>query len=210
MIASAGETNVLALYAEDASALPDDSLLAGRRLVLKSHHGSPGLDAWLDSTQPRMILSVRDPRDAALSMSQRFDAPLGHTVHWLAQDCWRLMRLASQGHTLLRYEDRFFEDEGLPGRLAEILGLSLAPAVAGVIFARYRTEAIRSFSQTLADLPPERVMTTGQTMMDRVTQIHRTHIGDARSGKWRDLPPPQQAEITRLFASFLDQFGYPR
>ena len=209
MIAALGEAQVMAAYAEEPGEVPAEAALAGRRLVLKSHHGSAGLDAWLQTAGARIVLSVRDPRDAALSMSQRFRAPLAQTVRWLLGDCQRMMRLASQGHPLLRYEDRFFEDEASPKRLADALRLNLDPAAIRAIFLCYRTDAIRAFTQTLADLPPERLVKTDHTMMDRVTQIHRTHIGDARSGKWRDLPAPAQAEMTRLFKPFLDRFGYP-
>jgi hypothetical protein len=44
--------------------------------------------------------------------------------------------------------------------------------------------------------------------MDRVTQIHEPHIGDTRSGKWRELPVQVQTELTQRFAAFLERFGY--
>ncbi len=97
----------------------------------------------------------------------------------------------------------------MPKQIADGLKLPLATEAIEGIFARYGTEAVRAFTQTLDSLPPERLVKTEQTVMDSVTQIHRTHIGDARSGKWRDLPGPAQAELTRLFKPFLDQFGYP-
>jgi hypothetical protein len=206
MIAALGEPRVLAVYADKIDDLPDP---AGRTLVLKSHHGSAGLDAWLETARPMIFLSIRDPRDAAMSMARRFDAPLDQAVHWIAGDCRGLMRLAAREHVLLRYEDRFFEDAALPGRLARILGLNPAPSVTAAIFARYSTTSVRAFSQQFAGLPPGRVVSAGRIVMDRVTQIHRTHIGDGRSGKWRDLPGPAQAELTRFFHPFLVRWGYP-
>ncbi len=206
MIAALGEQRVLAVYADQMEDLPDP---AGRTLVVKSHHGSAGLDARLEAARATIFLSMRDPRDAAISMALRFDAPLNRAVHWIASDCTRLARLAARGHLLLRYEDRFFEDAAMPRRLARVLGLSSTPAVTGAIFARYSTAAVRAFSGNFAGLPPGRVVSFGSTVMDPVTQIHRTHIGDARSGKWRDLPGPQQAELTRFFRPFLDRWGYP-
>ncbi len=210
MIATVGEAQVVALYAEEVGELPDQSVLADRHLVLKSHHGSAGLDAWLETASPRIVLSVRDPRDAALSMTQRFGAPIAHTTQWLARDCTRLMRLVGRAQALLRYEDRFFDDPAAPGRLADALALQPPADAVSAIFARYRTEAMRSFAQTLTELTPERVVKTDHTVVDRVTQIHRTHIGDARTGKWRDLPPARQTAMTRAFGPFLERFGYPR
>jgi hypothetical protein len=206
MLAAVGEPRVLAVYADKIDDVPDP---AGRTLVLKSHHGSAGLDAWLQTARPMIFLSIRDPRDAVISMARRFDAPLDQAVHWIAGDCSRLARLAAREHVLLRYEDRFFGDAAMPGRLARILGLNPAPAVTEAIFARYSTEAVRAFSQQFAGLPPGRVVSAGRIVMDPVTQIHRTHIGDGRSGKWRDLPTPAQTELTRFFRPFLVRWGYP-
>jgi hypothetical protein len=210
MIASVGEAQVLALYADQVAQVPDEATLDGRCLVIKSHHGSAELDSWLAAQQARMLLSVRDPRDACISMAQRFKATLNQTVRWIANDCNRLMRVASPGHALLRYEDRFFEDQASVGLVAKALGVRLAPAAIEAIFVRYRTEAVRSFAQRLAELPPERLTMVGAFVMDTVTQILAPHIGDTSSGKWRGLPDPLRGELTRLFGVFLDRFGYER
>jgi hypothetical protein len=209
MIARLGASAVVAAYAEDLSELPDASSREGRHLVIKSHHGSPGLDEWLAAEQPLMVLSVRDPRDACLSMAQRFKAPLDRTAQWISADCDRLERLAQQNHALLRFEDRFFAGGAAAEGLARLLGLSVANEIIEAIAERYTTEAVRSFAQKLAELPPDRVTMVGAShLMDRTTQIHGPHIGDSRSGKWRDLPSSTQAELTRRFAAFLDWFGY--
>ena len=211
LIAALEADQVLALYAEQVSELPDESTRARRQLVIKSHYGSAGLDSWLAATQAQIVLSIRDPRDACVSMSQRFSAPIEATVPWLSADCNRVMRLALQDWPLLRYEDRFFEDQAAPQRLAGYLGLKVAPCSFDDISARYSTEAVRSFAQRLADLPPERLATpTSSRLMDRLTQIHGQHIGDTRSGKWRQLPNGVQLELTHAFSAFLDRFGYAR
>jgi len=209
MIAKAGEENVYALYAEKPDEWPDEAARGGKRLLVKSHQGSPEMDAWL-ATGPAMIFfSVRDPRDASLSMAQRFKARLEHAVHWIAQDCNRLMRLAEPGQAMLRYEDRFFDHPSTIAKLAELLGVEPDEGLIGPIFARYRTESVKLFARQLDNLPAERLITTPASRLDRVTQIHGAHIGDGRSGKWRDLPAPVQAEMTRVFSPFLARFGYP-
>jgi hypothetical protein len=139
LIASVGEGNVLAVYAERPDELPDEvTRTLARHLVVKSHHGSAELDAWLAAAQAQLILSIRDPRDACLSMAQRFNARLDVAARWLANDCRRLLRLSAQDLPLLRYEDRFFEDPAAVGRLAEVLGVSVAPADLAAIAARPR------------------------------------------------------------------------
>jgi len=209
-IAAMGEDRILAVYADEQANVPDAAACSGRCLVIKSHHGSVALDAWLKAERAAIFLSVRDPRDACISMTQRFKAPLNQTVAWIANDCNRLLRLAAEGYPLLRYEDRFFDDKQSVERLAKAIGLHPEPSVIDTIFARYRTEAVRSFARSLADLPPERIVMVGTHKMDRVTQILGPHIGDGGSGKWYDLPIQAQTELTRVFAPFLDRFGYPR
>jgi hypothetical protein len=211
VIAVAGEGQVLSLFTEEFGELPDEESRARHRLIIKSHHGSAALDSWLMATQARILLSIRDPRDACVSMSRRFHAPLEQTAQWLVKDCDRVIRFALQDHLLLRYEDRFFENPASGDELAHALGLQLESGVIEAILARYGTEAVRSFAARLPALPPERLMKFGTShLFDRVTQIHGPHIGDARSGKWRELPGAQQASLTRLFGPFLERFGYPR
>jgi hypothetical protein len=206
--ATAGPERLLTFYADELGQLPAESARAGKHIVFKSHHGSHELDAWLKVRHAPIILSLRDPRDACVSMSQRFAAPLPHSVRWIARDCQRLARLAGQGHPLLRFEDRFFEDRRAVDGLSERLGISCDAGVKDSIFARYRPEAIRSFACKLEELPPERLTTVAGHLMDRVTQVLAPHIGDARTGKWRDLPAQVQADLTRYFRPFLDRFGY--
>jgi hypothetical protein len=74
---------------------------------------------------------------------------------------------------------------------------------------KYQPEAVQRFIQTFDELPPGRVARSEAIVVDTVTHIHRTHIGDARSGKWRELAPAAQVEITKRFEPFLRAFDYP-
>ncbi len=206
--AAVGEERVVSLYADEPRQLPDEQARSGKHVVLKSHQGSQELDAWLRERDAPILLSLRDPRDASLSMAQRFAAPLQHTARWIANDCRRVARLAEQGYPYLRFEDRFFDERASVDRLAALLGIVGDPPVMEGIFTRYRTEAVRLFGRSLEELPPERLTMVGTYRMDRVTQILAPHIGDARTGKWRDLPASVQVELTRWFRPFLDRFGY--
>jgi hypothetical protein len=206
--ATVGADQMLNFYADDLAQLPEDKARAGRYVVFKSHHGSHELDGWLRARNAPIILSLRDPRDACLSVSQRFAAPLQHSAQWIAHDCERVARLAEQGYPLLRFEDRFFDDRLSVDRLSDWLGITVAPEAKDCIFVRYRTEAMRCFARKLDELPPERLTMVSAYRMDRLTQVLESHIGDARVGKWRDLPVQVQSELTGYFRPFLDRFGY--
>jgi hypothetical protein len=209
MIASAGEAGVLSLYADEVARIPDAGAVGERVLVMKSHHGGPGLDEWLAAAEARVLLSVRDPRDAAVSMAKRFDAPIGSAVRWLATDCVRMRRLVDAGHAVFRYEDRFFEDQGAVARMAGLLGVDVGADVIDLLSERYRPEAVRAFAQTIEALPADRLVRSGAIVFDDRTQIHVTHMGDAQSGKWRELPEAVQAGMIRSLRPFLEAFGYP-
>jgi len=207
LIAAHGADQLVAAYADETDKIPPAD---GRHRLIKSHHGSPGMDAWLATAPVRMILSIRDPRDAAISMAQRFDAPLAHTAHWLLTDTERMRRLATGTAPVLRYEDRFFDRPETVATLAAHLGLDVPADIQAAIFARYTAAAVRAFTRTIADLPPERIAMVGDSPMEITTQLHRRHLGDTTSLKWHSLPADQQRELTRLYRRFLIRFGYQR
>jgi hypothetical protein len=198
MVAAFGTQQVFSLYTEEPGDLPERLSRTNQRIVLKSHHGGAGFDAWLESVQAAMFLSVRDPRDASISMSHRFNAPLKIAADWLVNDCRRMVALCAR-YPVLKYEERFFEHRATVDRIAKALNLELNSDVTGSIFDRYATGAVRRLAQKLTDDASE---------MDETTQIHRGHIGDTRSGKWRELPGDVPRELTRLFAPFLEPLGY--
>lgn len=203
-----GEDRVLTLYADEVHQIPEASTIGDRHLVIKSHHGSAALDEWLEQIRPTIILSIRDPRDAAISMAQRFGVPLNITARWLLKDCQRVMSLPLQGHRLLRYEDRFFDDPMVLADLSAMLATDVSPETRSMLFDRYRSESVRQYAATLDSLPADQVFASERMLYHRLTQYHRGHIGDTRSGKWRNLPAAARAEITRFFEPFLRRFGY--
>jgi hypothetical protein len=198
MVAAFGTQQVFSLYTEESGELPERLLRTNQRIVLKSHRGSAGFDAWLESVQAAVFLSVRDPRDASISMPHRFNAPLKAAAGWLVNVCRRMVTLGKE-YPLLKYEERFFEHRATVDQIAKALNLELNSDVTGSIFDRYATGAVRKIAQKLAD---------DASAMDKVTQIHRGHIGDTRSGKWRELPGDVPRELTRLFAPYLEPLGY--
>jgi hypothetical protein len=198
MVAAFGAQEVLSLYTEEPGELPDRLSRTDQRIVLKSHHGSADFDTWLESVQAAMFLSVRDPRDASVSMAHRFNAPLKTAAGWLVGDCRRMVALRAR-NPVLKYEERFFEHRTTVDQIAKALSLELDSNVTDAIFDRYATSVVRSLAQKLTDSGSE---------MDEVTQIHRGHIGDTRSGKWRELPGDVPRELTRLFAPYLEPLGY--
>jgi len=207
LLADGPPRNALSFYADQVEEIPPEAATKARGLM-KSHHGSPELDACLDARPTRLVLTLRDPRDAALSMAQRFQAPPRDTVVWLCNDCVRLARLRERPHLALRYEAWFFEAPETVFALAADLDVEAPPQAMQSIFTAYRADAVRAFAQSLAALPAERVDTAGRFLVDRVTHIHAPHIGDGRSGKWKQLAPETRQALASALRPHLAAFGY--
>jgi hypothetical protein len=209
LLGAVGPEKVLVGFAGGLRTVPDDAALRGRHFLLKSHSGPVELDDWLAARQARLILTIRDPRDAALSTAQRFNRPLPDAVRAIVKDNVRIIRLAADGHPLFRYEERFFERPDTIAAVAATLGLTPDRADVDRIFASYTRDAVLALAAALVD--PEAESPGGQTadVVDPVTYIHRTHVGDGSDGKWRSLPGTEQAELNRLLRPIVDHFGYP-
>lgn len=209
LIARHGEGAVASLFADGVTQLFEAPGLAGRHVVWKTHHGGPEFEALAWLTGATVILSVRDPRDAVVSLVQRFGVSDEAAMRMLAEDCRRAAQCAATGCALLRYEDGFFNDRATVAGLARLVDAQPSPETLERIFAAYRTEQVRAFAAALDRLPAERRGGGERLPHDKLTQIHRRHIGDGAVGKWRRLlEPARQRELTAFFASFLEAFGY--
>lgn len=208
LTAALGEDAVLTFFADKLEHMPDQAGFAGRTLLIKSHEGSAEFEDWLDAHSALRLLSVRDPRDATLSLMQRFRMGLQPSANAIARDGNRVVRLAARGIPVWRYEDGFFSRPEALDALSARIGCPLPPPLRARILAQYSTAAVHGFAQALESLPPERLTKVGPFTMDKVTQILGPHIGDGASGKFRRLPAEVQPQLTAFFAPLLRAFGY--
>ena len=84
-------------------------------------------------------------------------SPLAHAVEWIARDCERLAPRFDEGGSVLRYEEKFFDDRASVERIGRMIALPIDPALEATIFAHYRREAVRNFAARITELPPERL-----------------------------------------------------
>lgn len=210
MIARHGAARVHAVYSDTVAKVIEDRQALGRYVVWKMHFGEPAFEVFAQFADPTMVLTVRDPRDAVLSLVNRFNTQIEPAVHAIGRCCNRMLHCAQFGHPILRYEDGFFRDPATVRAIAAHIGTEVGDDATGGIFARYTTEAVRAFAERVEALPAERVKGDPNVdLYDEVTQIHRGHIGDEAAGKWRwQLPREQQEALSGLFAPFLARFGY--
>lgn len=180
----------------------------GRHAVIKTH-GWPGLPAFAGQLQAAGVVSVRDPRDAILSLMQRFGETFQRAMQGVTQDWRSALECRRLGFPVLVYETRFFEIPRTVHWLARHIGVTVSDTAAARIFHTYSTGAVRQFAAAVADQPPETRDGSGDFWFDRVTQITNRHIGDGQTGKWRTgLAEAERLAATQYFQPVLEAFGY--
>lgn len=196
-------------YGEKANALLQGNEVEGRHVLLKCHRISRNLGVVLWLARAPILISIRDPRDATLSMAQRFGMPFAEALDLLAKDAQHVATHAEAGHPIFRYEDGFVGRPATVVAIGRHLGIAVGEEEAATLVARYDADAVRRFGARFGELPPSRRVVADGRAFDRVTQIHPNHVGDGRVGKWRDqLDAGQQVAAERAFGAFLDRFGY--
>lgn len=208
MVAHAGEAGVHRQFADRAEGLPARPD-RHRLLLVKAHEPGPGL-RWLAARgNGRVVLPIRDPRDAAASVIGRFgfDYPL---VSGRVERCSAALPLLPLDLPclVLRYEDGFTQDPRTIGRIARFLGLPAPRGLAARIFEALTPKAVRG---QIARLAKAGVFGPNPTSdrHDPATHWHPGHVGDGRPGKFsRVLTPGQVGDILRRTRSFQQAFGY--
>lgn len=186
-----------------------DALLAAKsaprpRGVVKVHDPNPEVEATLDHDDTRFLYSFRDIRDAAASFVDTFGHAERNAFRVRIREWVRWFdHFASRPHVMLsRYEDFANGERGIgreTRRVADFLG---APLPAGV-------EQRIAESLTI-ERQRERIASADQVApWDPVSLLHRNHIRDARSGKWKDrLSAESLAIIDEEAGGWLRRMGY--
>lgn len=208
--AALGTDEVLAFYSESVPEMLRTKGLVGRHAVWKLHCGDGLWRAFAHVAIPRVLVSIRDPRDCVASLMQRFGSGFHPSVDAVARDCALALSCADAEYPVFDYADGFFGREETVARIAAYLGLALPAERLRAIHAAYDTAGTRAQAAGLMALPEERRGGDGVRMLyDRRTQIHRNHVLDGRAGRWREVFDEEQGKwMAARFRTFLDRF-YP-
>jgi hypothetical protein len=188
-----------------------DNQQMDRFLIWKLHEPDQHWRRFLSESRLPLILSLRDPRDAMLSLMERFGEAADHALDRVSVALERVIESVEFDHVALRYEDGFFERASTVRDLAVYLGVAMTDAQQARIFTAYQTASVKQFAEQIDTLPAARVRRVDTLHYDDVTQIHRRHIGNQRVGKWRDqFDADERKLLNARFRPFLDAFGYDR
>jgi hypothetical protein len=209
-IAHFGADRVHAIFSDSVQDVLGDPQARDRHIVWKLHRADESWHNLAALTRARIVLTIRDPRDAMLSIMQRFGVGLNAACADVVHTMNRVAENSAEGHPGLRYEDGFFNKPETVGVLAAYCGYEVSDAEQARIFEAYSSARVQQFGQALDTLPAARLKSIGDwTRFDQVTQIHRKHIGDQRVGKWREhFNAAEQAAINDRLAPYLRAFNY--
>jgi hypothetical protein len=160
-----------------------------RTAVIKAHRFEGGLTKVIQLAGNKLIVSVRDPRDATASLVQRFGADIhscAAAINRSLATIYSIVALAD--HITFYYDDYFSESVENVAKLCAYLDISLSASEIRDIFERYRAESVRSFIATIDSLPSDqKISESDSDVADRDTQFHRNHMTDMKTGKWSSV-----------------------
>ncbi len=204
-----GEDRVHRQFADSADALParpDD-----RALVLKSHAPAASLRWLVARGGGKVLLTLRDPRDAAASLLHRFGFGWGLVAERVSKSSAMLPLLAAAGLDMLvlRYEDGFADRRETLAEVARFLGLAPDAARLDALFENLTPAAVRAEIARMEQAGAFGPEPTAHSH-DGVTHWHPGHVGDGAIGKFATvLTEGQLGDIIRRTRAYQDAFGYP-
>ncbi|MBV8976618.1 MAG: hypothetical protein JO261_16190 [Alphaproteobacteria bacterium] len=207
MLKAAERGRVAAFYADNLGMIPKDAGSA-RFLVVKCHEPSAGLLLLARLLRGTVLLSVREPRDAAASLMQRFRHPFAAVLRDIGREAAQILTLEEKPLLTLRYEDRFFEREETLTVIARALGLRLRVSDRRRIFRALSREAT---AKRIDRLVARGSLANDPDAFDPATHLHPGHLGDGRVGKFREvLTAQEQKQIAAATRAYSRRFGYGR
>jgi hypothetical protein len=179
--------------------------------VVKSHDLAEEVATALLRHVGRIVVTIRDPRDAVTSLMLYQRYPFDLALATIAKSGRFVAGVASDPRALLlRYEAGFTDDAATLDRIAAWFGATLPAAARDRLFAQHRRAAIEGVIATLEALPQAQRDARSGDIFDPETQWHRHHAGrSGEVGRWRRMLMPWQATaIEQEMRAWMARFDY--
>lgn len=204
------DLRIARFYAETLNSFPEDAW-DHDYIVVKNHHPDTALIELAAERNAPILLTVRDPKDAAASLMTRFLHPANVAAQHVINSARRLIEIRpDQIKLLLHYEDQFTRDVNTIHRISECLQIELSDEDARAIFEKFTPQRVQ---ESIARLEEEGVFQPGLSRAaqhDPATHWHPGHIGDGRIGKFETLlSEQQQIRISHETNAYARTFDYP-
>lgn len=207
--ARSASRKTLQFYADNLEDFPPDAEQAAA-LVVKTHMPSRSVLFAMAVLESRVLLSVREPRDAIASVMQRFGHAFNGALKEITVGASRMVDFANTYDPLIfRFEEGFYDQPDTVSQLANFLGVKLSTSSLRKIFDAHTRVQIRKRIIAL-----QRRGVFGRTpdpdRFDAETHWHPGHVGNMVIGKYRQsLTAKQQRAVLTATREFCKQFGYP-
>jgi Sulfotransferase domain len=196
-------------YADNGDDFPPDAERAAA-LVVKTHMPSRSVRFAVAVLEHRVLLSVREPRDAIASVMQRFGHRFDGALKEVTIGASRMVDFANMYDPLIfRFEERFYDRPDTVSQLADFLGVQLSRSALKKIFDAHTRVQIQKRITAL-----KRRGVFGRTpdpdRFDAETHWHPGHVGNMVIGKYHGtLTAKQQRAVLTATKDFCERFGYP-
>jgi hypothetical protein len=203
------ETPVQGIYAETLDEL--ERLRAGAVHVVKTHDLPRAEAKYMAAKASRIFISVRDPRDAVVSLMQHMRHKFGPALEKIERTAAFCQFFAGDKRAeIFNYDAGFADDIATFDRLAAALGGALETGARERLFAASRRAAIEDYIAGLESLPTVVKDARSGDVVDTDTQWHRHHAGrSGEIGRWRRMLPPEAAQVIEArMGAWMRAFGF--
>ncbi len=179
--------------------------------VVKTHDLGPEAAALLFAKTPRVVVTIRDPRDAVASLMTYQRYPFAMALDTVERSArFVTMAGARAGALQLRYETGFTDDAATVAQIAAAIGMPADAATCAQVFAACRREAVEAFIGGLETLPRAHRDGRSGDVFDPETQWHKHHAGrTGEIGRWKHTLQPAQAQaVEQRLADWMAAQGY--
>jgi hypothetical protein len=171
--------------------------------IIKAHHLDKAAASYVHQHATHIILTIRDPRDAALSLHERVYPKFPQALAMLAKSIAFAQTYATDPRcSLLRYEAGCIDNPNTLDLFATLFNQTLTTTQRDTLFTETRRAAIDAKIATLPTAPGD--------VYDPETQWHRHHATrPGTTGRWRDVLTTRQiAAVEKKCRRFMERFKY--
>jgi hypothetical protein len=180
--------------------------------VVKTHDLPDDAAAFLLAQAPRIVVTIRDPRDAVASLMTYQNYPFALALSTIERSARFVTGIAERrpDALLLRYETGFPDEAATVAQIAAAIGMNADAATCARIFAEHRREQVERFIGALDAMPQAQRDTRSGDVFDPETQWHKHHAGrTGQVGRWQTtLQPLHVASVEHAMGPWMKRYDY--
>ncbi len=203
------DMEVRGTYTESLGVL--QALPGGVCHVVKTHDLGQAETDFLALNAARIVISIRDPRDAVTSLMQYMRHGFPKAIDKVERSAAICAHFATDERAeVFSYDAGFTDDAATFDRLAGTFGGRLSAAGRTALFEGSRRAAIEWKIARLEELPNVSHDPASGDIVDLDSQWHRHHAGrTGEIGRWQRLLPPEAVRhIEQRMERWMRQFGF--